>query len=93
MWILDTAAKPKRRLALLTIGVALNLSVLAYYKYLFVILAFFHSRGWAETEIGYLVDCQQDMVKERRNLSRQYGKDCARAHALRIWADRDSLVG
>jgi alginate O-acetyltransferase complex protein AlgI len=84
--IIDSAETPTRQRVLLTIGVVLNLSALAYYKYLFVVLAFFHSHGWFETDfgrvilplgisfftftqIGYLVDCQQDLVKERNLLN------------------------
>ena len=69
----------------LFVGVAANLSVLFYYKYLFPLLDFFHAHGWANfdagsvilpigisfytfTQIGYLVDCRQDLVRERNLL-------------------------
>ena len=63
-------------------GVAANLGLLCYYKYLFPLLGFFHSIGLSHidfgdvilpigisfftfTQIGYLVDCHQGLVKER----------------------------
>ena len=63
-------------------GVAANLLLLFYYKYLFVLLGFFHESGWLQldagsvilplgisfftfTQIGYLVDCREGLVRER----------------------------
>ena len=46
MLIVDAEDKPNRQRALLTIGVVLNLSALVYYKYLFVVLEFFHLHGF-----------------------------------------------
>ena len=70
---------------LLGFGVAANLLLLAYYKYLFPLLGFLHHIGWVGdfgsvilpigisfftfTQIGYLVDCRQGLVKERGLLS------------------------
>jgi D-alanyl-lipoteichoic acid acyltransferase DltB (MBOAT superfamily) len=82
LWILNTAERPEQRGWLLTGGIVLNLGVLVYYKYLFVLLGFFHGIGWLSadfgqvvlplgisfftfTQIGYLVDCQQEQVRER----------------------------
>ncbi len=67
---------------LLAGGVAANLALLFYYKYLFPLLGFLHHLGWTATDpgsvilpigisfftftqIGYLVDCRQGLVKER----------------------------
>ena len=73
---------PHHQGKILFFGVAANLSVLFYYKYLFPLLGFFHAHGWSHfdvgsvvlpigisfytfTQIGYLVDCRQDLVRER----------------------------
>jgi len=67
---------------LLAAGIAANLLLLGYYKYLFPLMGFLHRLGWVHvdfgsgilpigisfftfTQIGYLVDCRQGMVKER----------------------------
>lgn len=72
----------RRQNLILTAGVAANLLLLFYYKYLFPLLSFVHQMGWVEhdfgtmvlpigisfftfTQIGYLVDCRQGLVKER----------------------------
>jgi alginate O-acetyltransferase complex protein AlgI len=84
--ILDAEAHADRQRMLLTLGIVLNLSVLVYYKYLFVALQFFHAHAWLSTDfgrvilplgisfftftqIGYLVDSQQGMVKEKNLLN------------------------
>jgi len=71
-----------RQSLLLAAGVAVNLLLLFYYKYLFPLLGFLHHLGWLRvdagsvvlpigisfftfTQIGYLVDCRQGLVKER----------------------------
>jgi len=83
--IVDAEEKPNRQRWLLTVGVVLNLSALVYYKYLFVVLEFFHLHGFISrdfalvilplgisfftfTQIGFLVDCQQGMVKDKNLL-------------------------
>jgi len=67
-------------------GVAANLLLLVYYKYLFPLFAFFHALGWTTadfssiilplgmsfftfTQIGYLVDCRQGLVRDRSLLN------------------------
>jgi D-alanyl-lipoteichoic acid acyltransferase DltB (MBOAT superfamily) len=67
---------------LLAAGVAANLFLLFYFKYLFQTLGFLHGLGWISanpssvilplgisfftfTQVGYLVDCRQGLVKER----------------------------
>lgn len=67
---------------LLGVGIAANLALLAYYKYLFPLLGFLHHLGlnptdfgsvilpigisfFTFTQIGYLVDCRQGLVRER----------------------------
>ncbi len=72
----------RRQTLLLAAGVAANLLLLGYYKYLFPLMGFLHRLGWTHvdfgsvilpigisfftfTQIGYLVDCRQGMVKER----------------------------
>jgi D-alanyl-lipoteichoic acid acyltransferase DltB (MBOAT superfamily) len=71
---------------ILTIGVAANLLLLFYYKYLFALFGFFHDLGWTTavmgsvilpigisfftfTQIGYLVDCRQGLVRDRSLLN------------------------
>jgi len=44
--ILGTEQKPARQRVLLTVGIVANISLLVYYKYLFVMLDFFHAHGW-----------------------------------------------
>ncbi len=68
--------------ALLVFGVAANLLLLFFYKYLFPLLGFLHDLGWTEidygsimlpigisfftfTQIGYLIDCREGIVRER----------------------------
>jgi alginate O-acetyltransferase complex protein AlgI len=72
----------RRQSWLLGAGIAANLLLLFYYKYLFALLGFFHRLGWNAgdfgsvilpigisfftfTQIGYLVDCRQGLVRER----------------------------
>jgi alginate O-acetyltransferase complex protein AlgI len=67
-------------------GVAANLLLLVYYKYLFPLFAFLHALGWTAadcgsiilplgisfftfTQIGYLVDCRQGLVRDRSLLN------------------------
>ena len=66
---------------ILSAGVAANLLLLIYYKYLFPLFGFFHDLGWTVdvgsvilpigisfftfTQIGYLVDCRQGLVRDR----------------------------
>jgi alginate O-acetyltransferase complex protein AlgI len=67
---------------LLALGVAANLSLLFYFKYLFHLFGFLHGLGWLRadlgsvilplgisfftfTQVGYLVDCRQGLVRER----------------------------
>jgi alginate O-acetyltransferase complex protein AlgI len=67
-------------------GVAANVLLLVYYKYLFPLFAFFHALGWTTadlgsivlplgisfftfTQIGYLVDCRQGLVRDRNLLN------------------------
>jgi len=84
--IIGSEGLASRQRGLLALGVTLNLSVLAYYKYLFAVLHFFNAHDWLSTDfgsvilplgisfftftqIGYLVDCQQGMVKEKNILN------------------------
>ncbi len=77
----DDDPSPRQR-AILTFGIAANLLLLFYYKYLFPVLGFFDSMGWGHfdygsvilpigisfftfTQIGYLVDCHQGLVRDR----------------------------
>jgi D-alanyl-lipoteichoic acid acyltransferase DltB (MBOAT superfamily) len=72
----------RRENVTLALGIAANLGLLFYYKYLFPLLGFLHGIGWLGpdygsvilplgisfftfTQIGYLVDCRQGLVKER----------------------------
>jgi D-alanyl-lipoteichoic acid acyltransferase DltB (MBOAT superfamily) len=73
--------RPARQSMLLVGGIAANLSLLFYYKYLFALLGFFgilQGTSWGGsmilplgisfftfTQIGYLVDCRQGGVTER----------------------------
>jgi D-alanyl-lipoteichoic acid acyltransferase DltB (MBOAT superfamily) len=67
---------------LLALGIAANILLLAYFKYLFPFLGFLHYTGFMSldagsiilplgisfftfTQIGYLVDCQEGLVRER----------------------------
>ena len=50
--ILHSAARPRRRNWLLALGVAVDLLVLAYYKYLHWFSSIAHSLGLAETDFG-----------------------------------------
>jgi alginate O-acetyltransferase complex protein AlgI len=78
----DDEATARRQTWILSAGVAANLLLLVYYKYLFPLLHFFRYVGWTATDfgsvilpigisfftftqIGYLVDCRQGLVKER----------------------------
>jgi len=81
----DTEAADSRQSWILGLGVAANLLLLFYYKYLFPFLGFLHQLGWSGdygsvilpigisfftfTQIGYLVDCRQGQVEERSFLS------------------------
>jgi len=74
-------ARPARQSMLLVGGIAANLSLLFYYKYLFPLIGFLgvaEGTSWAGTvilplgisfftftQIGYLVDCRQGAVTER----------------------------
>ncbi len=75
-----------RQTLLLAAGIAVNLALLFYYKYLFPLLDFLHRLGWTQTDfgsvvlaigisfftftqIGYLVDCRQGLVRERSLLN------------------------
>ena len=71
-----------RQRVLLTAGVAANLLLLFYYKYLFQLMQFMYGWNWISTkvdlvvlplgisfftftQVGYLVDCRQGLVRER----------------------------
>lgn len=75
-------ASPNQQSSILFCGVAANLLLLFYYKYLFPLLGFFHGLGWTHidygsvvlpigisfftfTQIGYLVDCREGLVRDR----------------------------
>jgi alginate O-acetyltransferase complex protein AlgI len=84
-YVLSTFLKDdesRKQTLLLAAGIAANLALLFYYKYLFPLLGFLHSLGWTQvdfgtivlaigisfftfTQIGYLVDCRQGLVRER----------------------------
>ncbi len=78
----DADSRSRGRGWLLAGGIAANLLLLFYYKYLFPLLGFLHHGGWLRadfgsvilplgisfftfTQIGYLVDCRQGLVRER----------------------------
>jgi alginate O-acetyltransferase complex protein AlgI len=78
----DERGDAPRQSKILLAGVAANLMLLFYYKYLFVLLGFLRDVGWTAadagsvilplgisfftfTQIGYLVDCRQGVVRER----------------------------
>jgi len=80
----DDDAKPVEPW-LFAAGIAANLLLLIYYKYLFHVLELLHALGWVRvdygsvilpigisfftfTQIGYLVDCRQGLVRERNLL-------------------------
>ena len=75
-----------RQTLILACGIAANLALLFYYKYLFPLLDFLHHLGVTQTDygsvilaigisfftftqIGYLVDCRQGLVRERSALN------------------------
>jgi D-alanyl-lipoteichoic acid acyltransferase DltB (MBOAT superfamily) len=81
----DDEPTPGQR-GVLALGVAANLLLLFYFKYLFPLLGFFRGLGWTHldygsvvlpigisfftfTQIGYLVDCHQGLVRERNLLN------------------------
>jgi alginate O-acetyltransferase complex protein AlgI len=80
------SSNPSRQGRILAAGVAANLLLLFYYKYLFSLLGYFHALGWTSadagsvilpigisfftfTQIGYLVDCRQGLVRDRSPLN------------------------
>ena len=82
LFLADRDGEDHRQTLLITAGVAANLLLLGYYKYLFPLLGFLHRVGWTSvnfgsvilpigisfftfTQIGYLVDCRQGLVRER----------------------------
>jgi alginate O-acetyltransferase complex protein AlgI len=81
----EESGHPSRQSKILLAGVAANLLLLFYYKYLFALLGFFRDLGWTGdagsvilpigisfftfTQIGYLVDCRQGLVRDRSLLN------------------------
>ncbi|MBN9590208.1 MAG: MBOAT family protein [Alphaproteobacteria bacterium] len=81
-WIAHREGHERAQTAILALGIGVDLAVLVYYKYLFVLAGFLTGLGlghlelapiilplglsfYTFTQIGYLVDCRQNMAKER----------------------------
>ncbi len=82
LFLTDRDGEDRQQTILVAAGIAANLLLLGYYKYLFPLLGFLHKVGWEPidfgsvilpigisfftfTQIGYLVDCRQGLVRER----------------------------